>query len=240
MTEAASTKERNALRWSIVGYAFMCIVGVTFALLTHSEAILLDGVYSGISFITALMATQVARLVRLPGSSMFHFGYAHFEPMLNALRGLLILGISLFALVSAVDALLGGGRKLVPGLAVIYGVSVATICLILAWRQRRLAREVGSPLLEVDARNWFVDGMISSTAAVAFIVAAVLTHLGHTTAADYVDPTLVVILVLVMARIPIITFWESLLEILQVAPRNLRSHLIGEPWPHRGDPALLH
>lgn len=217
--DAASQIEQRALRMSIIGYAFMCVVGLAFAVLTHSDAILLDGVYSGISFVTAMLALRVARVVRSPGSDTFHFGYAHFEPMLNALRGLLILGICLFALVSAVEAVLGGGRTLVPGLAVIYGVTVASACLFLAWRQRRVAKQVGSPLLEVDARNWFVDGMITTAAALAFIGAAILTKAGHLRAADYVDPVLVIMLVLIVGRVPLITFWDSLREILQVAPR---------------------
>ena len=215
--DAAATEQR-ALRFSTVGYLFMGCLGIGFFLATRSEAILLDGIYSLISFLASIMAGRVARLVGKPGSETFHFGYAHFEPLLNTLRGFLIVGLSAFALVSAVDALLHGGRPIAAGIAVFYGVSAATLCLLMAWNQKRLAKQVGSPLLEVDSRTWFVDGIISTGAAAAFITAFVFERLELHDLLPYVDPTLVVVLVLVMAKVPLEALWDNLREVLQVAP----------------------
>lgn len=210
--------EQRALRFSTVGYLLMGGLGIGFFLVTRSEAILLDGVYSLVSFGASLMAARVARLVHRPGSETFHFGYAHLEPLLNTLRGFLIVGLSAFALASAVDALLHGGRPIAAGLAMVYGVSAAALCLLMAWNQRRLARKVGSPLLDVDARTWFVDGIISAGAAAGFFTAYLFERLDLHHLLPYVDPTLVVLLVLVMARVPLKTLWENLREVLQVAP----------------------
>jgi len=210
--------ELRALRFSTVGYLFMGLLGIGFFLVTRSEAILLDGVYSTISCGASIMAGRVARLVNRPGSQTFHFGYAHFEPLLNTLRGFLIVGLSAFAFVSAIDALLHGGRPIAAGLAVFYGVSAATLCLLMAWNQKRLAKKVGSPLLDVDARTWFVDGIISAGAAAAFITAFVFEKLELHDLLPYVDPTLVILLVLVMAKVPLQALWENLREVLQVAP----------------------
>jgi cation diffusion facilitator family transporter len=210
--------EQRALRLSTVGYLLMGALGIGFFLVTRSEAILLDGVYSLVSFGASLMASRVARLVREPGSETFHFGYAHFEPLLNTLRSFLIVGLSAFAFVSAIDALLHGGRPISAGLAMVYGISAAVLCLLMAWNQRRLAKKVGSPLLDVDARTWFVDGIISAGAAAAFITAFAFEKLELHDLLPYVDPTLVVLLVLVMAKVPLQALWENLREVLQVAP----------------------
>jgi len=218
MTNGAT--ELRALRFSTVGYLLMGLLGIAFFLATRSEAILLDGVYSLISFLASIMAARVARLVDRPGSDTFHFGYAHFEPLLNALRGFLIVGLSAFAFAGAVEALFHGGRPIAAGVALIYGVSAATLCLLMAWNQRRLAKRVGSPLLEVDARTWFVDGIISTGAALAFLGAFVLQRLELHGLLPYVDPSLVVILVLAMARVPLTTLRDNLREVLQVAPRQ--------------------
>ncbi|MFC1834512.1 cation diffusion facilitator family transporter [Thermodesulfobacteriota bacterium] len=210
--------ETFALKLSVFGYVFMAILGISFSLLTRSEAIMLDGVYSLISFFMALIARRVAQLVEIPSSETFHFGYAHFEPWLNAVRALLILILCSFALVSAVTALLHDGRPVSPGLGVLYGLGAATGCIVLAIFQRRHSRQANSPLLAVDARNWFVDGVISSGVALTFLAATLLQGTSWSHLIPYVDPVLVTVMTVLLIRIPVATFWENLMEVLQVAP----------------------
>ena len=215
---AAVAIERRALQNSTIAYLGMAVLGFGFALTTRSEAILLDGTYSFISFGASILATGVARLVAKPGSRRFHFGYAHFEPLLNMIRGFLIVGIASFALFSAVDALLHGGRPITPGLAVLYGAVAAAGCLFMAWNQKRLSRKAGSPLLQVDSRNWLVDGVLSLGAFLAFVTALILDGTSAAHLVPYVDPTLVTVMVVAVVRVPLITIWENLREVLQVAP----------------------
>ena len=71
--------ETFALRLSIGGYLLMGIIGMTFAILARSEAILLDGVYSTVAFVMAIIAVRVSHMVEKLHSAKFHFGHAHFE-----------------------------------------------------------------------------------------------------------------------------------------------------------------
>ncbi|MHC4402814.1 MAG: cation transporter, partial [Planctomycetota bacterium] len=186
--------ESFALRLSIFGYLGMAILGIVFALLTGSGAIMVDGVYSLVSFVMAILAAGVARLVDRPGDETFHFGYAHFEPLLNLLRGLMILTIAAFALVSAVLALVSGGRPLSPGLALAYSVCVALMCLGLSAFQRRSAKKTESPTLTVDARNWLVDGVITMAVGVGFLIGVILKSSAWSHLLPYVDPAVVICL----------------------------------------------
>jgi len=96
--EATRGIEQRALLFSAIGSIFMAALGIVFFFWTRAEALLLDGVFSFVSFFATLAARRVARLVDRPRSRMFHFGYAHFEPLTNLIRGLLILGLCAFAL----------------------------------------------------------------------------------------------------------------------------------------------
>lgn len=169
-TMETDTTEARALRLSPIGYLIFGLLGVAFFLITRSEAILLDGIYSLISLVLAVVALRVSRIADLPGSSRYHFGYAHLEPLINVGRIALILGVDAFALFSAVSALLSGGRELNTGPALIYGVLSAPACLAMSALQRRTAKIVDSPILRVDARNWFIDGAISSGVGLAFLL----------------------------------------------------------------------
>ena len=61
-----------------------------------------------------------------PDNEYFPFGYGSFEPLINLSKGLLIAGLSLFALVSAINALLHGGRTLNPGFGITYAAIAAS------------------------------------------------------------------------------------------------------------------
>tara|TARA_R110000850_G_scaffold87602_8_gene188294 strand:+ start:6625 stop:7548 length:924 start_codon:yes stop_codon:yes gene_type:complete len=203
---------------SPVGYLVFGLLGVVFFLVTHSEAILLDAVYSLISIAVALLALKVSRLVELPDSERFHFGYGHFEPLLNTSRIALILGVEGFALVSAIEALLSGGRHLVVGPAVWYGILSAVACLTMSAIQRRSARKNDSALLRVDARNWFIDGLISSGIGLAFIFGYFIEGTSIAGWAPYIDPAVVVVLILVSLPVALKSLRENLPQVLLASP----------------------
>lgn len=210
--------EQSALGRSARAYLAMALLGGVFALLAGSEAILLDGIYSLISFAMTLLAGRVARLVEIPLTPEFHFGFAHFEPLLNTLRILLILVIAAFALVSAVTALLEGGRPLSAGSALVYGLLAAVGCLFMAALQQRAARRAASPLLAVDARNWLVDGALSSGVALTFLGAYLLQETGYAHWIPYVDPLLVVAMILLLVPVPLRILRDNLGQVLMAAP----------------------
>ncbi len=58
--------EELALRLTIVGAAGMAFPGISFALLTRSQAIMLDGLFSLISFARGFLSLRVAKLVKRP------------------------------------------------------------------------------------------------------------------------------------------------------------------------------
>ena len=238
--EDRSSLERAALRRSAIGYSAMGALGIGFAFLTQSDAILIDGVYSLVSLVMTFLAARVARLIDGGGSHRFHFGYAHFEPLLNTVRVAVILGIAGFAFLSAVESLINGGRPLNPGLAVFYGIGSAVICVSLSFIQRKTAEKVGSPILSVDARNWFVDGMLSSAVGFAFLVAFFLSRAGFSSWLPFVDPVLVIVMICMVVPVPLRALIVNLRQVLQVAPEEKEQGSVRaaveaalEDFPHR-------
>lgn len=161
---------------------------------------------------------RVAALVRQPDDEHFHFGYAAYEPMLNLTKGLLILFVSLLAGWAAVDGILKGGREIQGRMAVIYALVAATGCLLIAWRQRRIARRTSSPLLEVDSKNWLIDGLISGAVAVGFLVVVLLEGTEWSSMTPYADPAVVLLLVFLSLPIPIGIIRSNWDQILGRAP----------------------
>lgn len=212
--------EQRALRRSVWGNLFFAALGFGFAASSESEAILLDGFFSLVAWLMSLLTIRVARLVQGPADDWFHFGYAAFEPMLNTVKGLLLLGVCGFSLASAIKALLAGGRPLNPGWALMYAVIAALGAGLLAMLQHRAAKKTRSPLLEVDVKNWKVDALLSTGVGVAFLAAFVLRDARWSHLLPYVDPALVTLLVVIMIRDPVKIVIEGVGELLAVAPEE--------------------
>jgi cation diffusion facilitator family transporter len=211
-------KEVVALRWSAIGALFFGVLGIVFSYLTHSSAVLLDGFFSFVGFAMGLISIRVARLVRQPDDAKFQFGYAAFEPMFNAIKGLIILAVCGFACASAIGAILDGGREVVAGWGIVYAAIATVGCLAIALFQRVVARRTGSQLVEVDSRAWLVDGLMSVVVAAAFVGAWMLEGTQWSAGVPYVDPALVILLTVLMVVIPIRIVLEGAGELLGVAP----------------------
>ena len=211
-------KEKTGLTVSTIGNLVIGLVGVTVALLSSSQAILLDGVFNLVYFCTGLFTLKVASLVLRGDDQRFPVGYSFFEPLINGIKGLMVLSISIMALIGAVDALLQGGREISLGLATIYGAFAALGCWVLAFITHKGVRSSGSPLLKADAENWLVNGAISSAVLLAFISIFLMQGTSMERFIPYVDPLLVLIVVTISISVPIRMAWNALMEMLNRAP----------------------
>lgn len=212
--------ERKALRLSIIGYLFLGILAVVFALLSQSEAILLDGFFNIVSFVMSLLTLRVAKLLFEAPGKHFQYGYMLFEPFLNLIKGLILIVVCAFALVSAVDALIDGGRELSAGTALIYSVIAMTGCFVVIAIQGRYSRKANSPLLDLDVKSWKISAVISSAVAVAFIIAVILERTRYSHFVPLIDPLMVIILIAMTIKLPVSALKEGILDLLLAAPRS--------------------
>lgn len=210
--------ERFGLNLSIFVTLFMSALGVGFGVFIQSEAILLDGFFNVVNFIMALITLGVAWLQKQPENKYFNFGYFSFIPLVNLIKGLLIFLLSLFALTSAITAILQGGRTLNANIAVIYALIAAGGCLITALIQKKIAQKTRSIIIEVDAQNWLINGLISLSVGVAFTIIIFIKNTTLSWFIPYSDSTLVIILVLITLPVPIKIIIDSLKQLLLASP----------------------
>ena len=188
--------EQQALRLTLLGNFLITLLGLGFALLTLSEAIFIDSLFSGIHLVISLITLQVSHLIQQPGNEDYPFGYVALEPMLNLGKGIVIAIVAICALFSSVDAIRHGGRSVEADLAIWYAGLAALGCGLLALMQSRFAKQCHSQLLDLDAKNWLIDGLVSGAVAVAFGVMLLLARSPWAHLIPYADPIIVILLVL--------------------------------------------
>lgn len=211
-------QERRAIKVSIGAGIFMVVLALFFSMIAHSEALLLDGLFSFINVIMALVTLQVTKLINRPDDARYHFGYWTYEPILNLAKGGLITLISLFAVGSAIIVLLNGGRNIVADMAIIYALIATSGCLLVAIYLKKVAKKCSSPTISVDAHNWLIDGIISGAVALAFILVYLLESFGITAFTPYADPVLVILLVCGTIPIPLRIIRDNWRQIIGHAP----------------------
>lgn len=211
--------ETGALLLSAGMSLFLGGAGLILSLVTGSQVILLDGLFNLIYSVMALLSVRVARLLAMPDNEKYPFGHAYFESLVNAAKGLLILGISLLALGDSVLVLLAGGREIVAGLAILYSVIATTSSLATFVLLRKARRHSSSPLVEADFANWWINTVISASVLLAFCLIPLAPPLGLAGFTPYVDPLMVAtVVVLFCLSTPFRMASDAIKELLNRAP----------------------
>ncbi|WP_434139430.1 cation diffusion facilitator family transporter [Photobacterium leiognathi] len=214
------SKERMALKISLAGTIFVASLGIGYGLYVGSNAILLDGMFSFLSMGMTGLSLYTAYLVSKPDDEQFQFGYAHFEPLINVVNGLLILITCLFAFITGVQTIMHGGHDIVLGDAIIYAVLSTVSCFSIYFFETHIARSVDSELVRVDSQEWLVDAILSAAILVGFILVVIFDALGYSKWNAYVNPILVTTLSIAASILPIKVLRRNLKEVLLVAPQD--------------------
>ncbi|WP_318520928.1 cation diffusion facilitator family transporter [Photobacterium leiognathi] len=214
------SKERMALKISLAGTIFVASLGIGYGLYVGSNAILLDGMFSFLSMGMTGLSLYTAYLVSKPDDEQFQFGYAHFEPLINVVNGLLILITCLFAFITGVQTIMHGGHDIVLGDAIIYAVLSTVSCFSIYFFETHIARSVDSELVRVDSQEWLVDAILSAAILVGFILVVIFDAMGYSKWNAYVDPILVTTLSIAASILPIKVLRRNLKEVLLVAPQD--------------------
>lgn len=163
------TVEKRALSIGAVGNLSMAAIAWVTYWFSKSEAILLDGNYSFIVFIGMGVALAVSR-IKSQRTETFPLGQFFYEALYSFVKGLMILGVILMAVVTSIVRIIfyfGGDTESIPMLnpdpILYYAVTMAVICFSLSAYYRVSNRRTGgqSTLLKTDSKASFVDGMLS-------------------------------------------------------------------------------
>ena len=215
---AQQAAEERALKVSGLGAFLLAVLGIGFAIDNGSEAILLDGVFSAIGFVMALLTLKVSRLVRRPDDDVFQFGYGHFAPLINVLKSLIMSVLCVFALLSALVTLFSGGQELAVGSALLYAALATLIGIGLFAYLRSAATRSRSVLVGLDAKAARMDMLLSLTVLASFGLGWFALGTDLEPWVDYLDPGLVTLLCLVVMPVPLKILWQNGREALLLAP----------------------
>ena len=217
--------EQAQLRRSIVVTLAIGLVCVAIGLLLRSQSIAFDGFYSLVDVVLTTGALAVSRLVSNDGSQRFQFGYWHFEPLVVAFNASVLTIICGYAAVTAVTDLTEGGHRLDFGVGAAWAALIGVFSMAMAAYMHRQSRKLGSAMLDLDARGWFIGGSISVAVLLGFGIAATISGGPFDHWAPYIDSTVLLVLTVALLPLPLNSLWHAMREVLLLAPDMLDSEV---------------
>ncbi len=184
MEDVAKAKvENRAIAVGALGNLIMALAAWVTFYLSNSEAILLDGNYSFIIFLGMMVALRIAG-IKSRRTEVFPLGQFFYEALYGFIKGLMMLGVILMAVVTSVVRIIFysiGETENIPMLnpqpILVYAVAMAIICFALSAMFKIQNKRINnqSIILFTDQKAAFVDGVMSAgiAAGVFFLVRAV-------------------------------------------------------------------
>ena len=220
-----TSSEQRTLKVSIALTVFLGVLGVASGLVTNSQAIIFDGMYSFVDVVPTVMSLLVVKLISRGNSHRFQFGYWHLEPLVAVLRDSILVVACIYAAIDAVNTLVSGGHEVEYGRAASWAAILCVIGFGMTLLLSRRAKLLQSPMLEVDARSWLVSAFLSLGLLVGFVIASALAGTRFQHWVPYLDAIALLSMALIMFPMPVIGLWRSMGDVLQVAPDELDSRV---------------
>ena len=218
--------EPQVLAISITATFTMAALGVILGIVANSQAIIFDGIFAVIDASMTILSFFVARLLQRDGSRRFQYGFWHFEPLVAAFNGAVLLLLCLYAIVDAIRGLLAGGGQVVAlDVTAVYSLVVCCICVSLYLFQLRANRSLRSALVAVDMQSFLMSACITIALFGGFGLAALIAHWGYPEIGRYADPLVLLLLALGLLPIPVRIVRDAMREVFLVAPPSINDHV---------------
>lgn len=213
--------ERRSLNLAKWANLLMGIAGIIAATGSHASALMLDGLFSGVNFLAAVMAGRVAVSIQRKPSPLRPFGYEIDEPMYVMFRSLVLTGVILVAGISAagkiIDYIAGAEMAEIRlDWVVAYMIVMVSICTFMAaWHHRNWVKtERRSELLRTERGASLIDGVLSAAAGAAFLAISLLRGTSLAFLVPISDAIVVFGLTAYMIPKPIHNFVDAAKEVL--------------------------
>lgn len=213
--------EQGTLKFSIALTVFLGVLGVASGLVTGSQAIIFDGMYSFVDVVPTVVSLLVVKLIARGTTHRFQYGFWHLEPLVAVLRDAILAVACVYAGIDALNALTSGGEQVAYGRAAAWAGILCVIGLTMTWLLSRRARAFKSPMLKIDARSWLVSAFLSLGLLIGFAMATALAGTRFEHWVPYLDAVALLSMALIMLPTPLLGLWRSMSDVLQVAPNEL-------------------
>lgn len=218
-------RETRLLLLSALMMGVVAVGGLVMGIWSHSQAILLDGIFSLVAIVIKLLMMFTAMLTKQESSRRFQFGYWQCESFVMLMEGVFTLFIVAYALSVGIWGLLHGGREVEFGLAVYYAIFFSIGNWSFYAYVHQVNKKVKSYLVHYDNLSWLIDAVLATGLLISFSAAWMLQFTPYVYWQIYVDPLIMIVLGIQMVSPSLKILIPSVKQLLGIAPLELHQHV---------------
>lgn len=194
------------------------VLGIISAIAADSTSMMFDGMYSFIQSFFILLSGYVVKLISRSDNDKYQFGYGAFEPFFIVIRTMCLMFMNLVLIYGSFMDLLSGGYKVNAPIAISVTAFSAVVCFFVWLFLVKKGKVLSSPLLKAEAKSWLNDTLLSIAVLVSFFIMDILEKTGHSNIANYVDPLITIMFIVVLIPGLAKEIIDSTRELLGIAP----------------------
>ena len=228
------TGEKRTLTVSAISAGIFAAAGIGWGVWVDSLVIVFDGAYSLVSLALSLLSMAAFRMLQKPADDRFNFGRMVAEPLTVAVKGIVIMLVCVISLVSAVAALLSGGRVVEANMALAFATVNVTGCW-LTWNYLKgEQRRCDSALIAAEGRQWFMDTVISVAVLAGFVISLLISRTPYAAWAVFADPLMVLLASVYFMSVPLRMTVSALREVMLATPEPSLRRLVTKRLTREG------
>lgn len=213
-------REKSAMSVSLYGNLVFVVIELVMAVVTGSQAVLLDAVYDGVEFFMLLPSIFLIPLLYQPSNEQHPFGYMQMETLFVVVKGLIMTAVTAGLIFNNIHLMLHGGH-IISFHTVSYfeffacGLGVI-VTVYLMWKNRSMQ----SPLIQMEMQGWKIDSIISLGMAAAFLLPQLISFQWFQQLTPYLDQIITVILSVIMLPAPLKTVVTGIRDLMLIPPEE--------------------
>ena len=211
-------KEKKAMTVSLYGNILFVVLELIMAIITSSQAVLLDAVYDGIEFCMLLPSVFLIPLLYQPSNEKYPFGHMQLETVFVVVKGITMSAVTIGMIANSINILFHGGHRVAFDVVAWFELAGMIISIMVALYLKRKNRTLNSPIIETEMQGWKIDSVISMGMTLAFFLPILVPFEWFQKLTPYLDSILAIVLSLIMLPEPIGTVVSGIRDLLLISP----------------------
>lgn len=213
-------REKSAMSVSLYGNLVFVVIELVMALVTDSQAVLLDAVYDGVEFCMLLPSIFLIPLLYKPSNEEHPFGYMQIETIFVVVKGITMTAVTFGLIFNNINLMLHGGHIVsfhtVAGFELFACILGIIVTVYLYYKNKQME----SPLINMEMQGWRIDSFISLGITVAFLLPMLIPFDWFQHIVPYLDQLITIVLSLVMIPTPIHTVITGIRDLMLIPPEE--------------------
>lgn len=213
-------REKSAMSVSLYGNLLFVVIELVMAILTGSQAVLLDAVYDGIEFVMLLPSLFLIPFLYRPSSEQHPFGYTQIETLFIVIKGITMTAVTFGLIFNNINLMIHGGHIISFNTVAYFELFACVLGIIVTVYLYIKNKSMHSPLINMEMQGWRMDSVVSLGMACAFLLPICIPFAWFRNLVPYLDQIITVVLSLIMIPTPIHTVITGIRDLMLIPPEE--------------------